>query len=83
MQDDALTHATSSKIRIIRIWAQHASREYSVSVWSIIGHLRAVGGEVAHVATDYALPCEAVEAAMAYYRRYKDLIDAQITANTA
>ena len=83
MQDDALTHATSSKIRIIRIWTQHASREYSVSVWSIIGHLRAVGGEVARIATDYALPCEAVEAAIVYYRRYKNLIDARIAANAA
>ena len=58
-------------------------REYGVSVWSIIAHLRAIGGDVAHVAADYALPCEAVEAAIAYYRRYKDLIDARIAANAA
>jgi uncharacterized protein (DUF433 family) len=40
-----------------------------------------VGDDVAQVAADYALPSEAVEAAMAYYRRHKDLIDARIVAN--
>ena len=58
-------------------------RKYGVSVWSIIAHLHAVGGDVAHVAADYGLPCEAVEAALAYYRRHKDLIDARIAANAA
>ena len=51
------------------------------SVWSIIAHLHVVGDDVAQVAADYALPSEAVEAAMAYYRRHKDLIDARIVAN--
>ena len=58
-------------------------KEYGVSVWALIAHLRAVGGDVARVAADYALPCEAVEAAIAYYRRHKNLIDARIAANAA
>lgn len=56
-------------------------KEYGVSVWAIIAHLRAVGGDAARVAEDYALPKEAVEAAIAYYHRHKDLIDARIVAN--
>jgi uncharacterized protein (DUF433 family) len=56
-------------------------KEYGVSVWSLIAYLRVVEGDVAQVATDYALPREAVEAAIAYYRRHKDLIDARIVAN--
>ena len=57
-------------------------RQYGVSVWSIIAHLHVVGDDVTQVAADYALPSEAVEAAMAYYRRHKDLIDARIVANS-
>jgi len=56
---------------------------YGVSVWAIIAHLRVVDGDVARVAEDYALPKEAVEAAMAYYHRHKSLIDARIIANVA
>jgi uncharacterized protein (DUF433 family) len=56
---------------------------YGVSVWSLIAHLHAVDGDVARVAADYALPCEAVEAAIAYYQRHKSLIDARIAANAA
>ena len=56
-------------------------KPYGVSVWSIIAYLHVVGDDVAQVAADYALPSEAVEAAVAYYRRHKDLIDARIVAN--
>ena len=56
-------------------------RQYGVSVWSIIAHLHVVGDDVTQVAAVYGLPSEAVEAAMAYYRRHKDLIDARIVAN--
>ena len=38
-------------------------------------------GDVACVAADYALPCEAVKAAIAYYQRHQNLIDARIVAN--
>ena len=55
--------------------------EYGVSVWVLIAYLRAVGDDVARVAEDYALPLEAVEAALAYYREHQPLIDAQIAMN--
>jgi len=55
---------------------------WGVAVWALVGYLTAVGGDIAQVAEDYDLPREAVEAALAYYRRHKDLIDARIAANT-
>jgi uncharacterized protein (DUF433 family) len=57
-------------------------------VWALVGHLRAVVGEqadhptpaaIGQLAEDYALPREAVEAVLAYYRRHKALIDARLT----
>ena len=58
-------------------------RESGVPVWALIGHLRAVENDVDRVATDYELPREAVQAALAYYRRHKALIDARLLLNTA
>jgi uncharacterized protein (DUF433 family) len=40
-------------------------------------------GDVAQLAAAYALPREAVEAALAYYHRHKELIDARIALNAA
>ena len=57
--------------------------EYAVPVWALVGHLEAVHDDVAQVAHDYRLPREAVEAALAYYRRYKTLIDARLEANAS
>jgi uncharacterized protein (DUF433 family) len=58
-------------------------REYGVSVWTLIGHLRAIGGDVDQLAADYELPHEAVEAALAYYRQNKDYVDARLLLNSA
>lgn len=52
-----------------------------VSVWAVIGHLPSVGGDVARAAADYELTPEAMEAAIAYYRRYGPVIDARLAAN--
>jgi uncharacterized protein (DUF433 family) len=54
-----------------------------VPVWALVGHLRVVDDDVDRVAADYKLPREAVEAALAYYRRHKDLIDARLLLNSA
>jgi uncharacterized protein (DUF433 family) len=58
-------------------------KRYGVSVWALIAHLHSVDGDVARVAHDYVLPKEVVEAAIGYYERHKDLIDARIAANVA
>ncbi|MEA2511463.1 MAG: hypothetical protein QOF33_2572 [Thermomicrobiales bacterium] len=44
-------------------------------VWYLIPHLRAAG--LAEVARDWGLPKEAVVAAVAYYRRHRDLFEAK------
>jgi uncharacterized protein (DUF433 family) len=56
---------------------------YLVPVWALIGYLEAAQGDVAQVAHDYRLPIEYVEAALAYYRRYKDFIDDRLAANAS
>lgn len=58
-------------------------RDSGVPVWALVGHLRVVGDNVDRVATDYELPREAVDAALAFYRRYKGLIDARLAHDTA
>lgn len=58
-------------------------REHGVSVWALIGHAQAVRGDSARVAGDYELPHDAVEAAFAFYRRHKAIIDDRLAANVA
>jgi uncharacterized protein (DUF433 family) len=55
--------------------------EPGVEVWALIAQLPAMGGDVARLAAAYGLPREAVDAALAYYRRHKELIDAGIALN--
>ena len=52
-----------------------------VNVWAIVGYLRVTNGDVQQTAHDYDVPEEAVEAALAYYRRHRSRIDARIAAN--
>lgn len=58
-------------------------RDYGVHVWAIVGQLRAANGNMDEVAQDYRVPCEAIEAALAYYRQNKDYIDARLLLNSA
>ena len=55
-----------------------------VEIWALVGYYQhAAGGDSERVAHDYAVPTEAVQAALDYYRRYRKLIDAQIARNAA
>ncbi len=56
---------------------------YGVPVWVLIGQLHAIGGDLDQLAADYELPREAVEAALAFYRRNKQYIDARLLLNSA
>ena len=59
-------------------------KESGVAVWALISYLeRAVGGDIEQAASDYEVPVPAVEAARAYYRRNRALIDARIALNAA
>jgi uncharacterized protein (DUF433 family) len=52
--------------------------ESSVPVYALIGHLPVAQGDLDQVADAYEVPREAVEAALAYYRRNRAAIDARI-----
>ena len=51
---------------------------HGVEVWSLIGYVKGIHGNRADVAAGFDLPIEAIEAAEAYYRRHKAIIDNRI-----
>lgn len=57
-------------------------RESGVEIWALVAQLPAMDGNVARLASAYGVPAEVVQAALAYYQRHKELIDAQIALNT-
>ena len=54
-----------------------------VPVYALVGYLDVVNGDLDQAAQAYGVPREAVEAALAYYRRNRFLIDAWIAMNAA
>lgn len=63
--------------------AEARIRDYGVSVWALVEYWYGVDFDKAQVAREYALPPEAVAAALAYYKAHKALIDARLLLNTA
>jgi uncharacterized protein (DUF433 family) len=55
--------------------------EFCGPVWALIGQLEARDDTTDLVAEDHALPLEAVQAAVAYYRTHKEIIGARLAAN--
>lgn len=62
--------------------AEARLRGYGVPIWALIGHLPMVDGDVGRLADDYDLPQEAAEAALAYYARHREVIDARLLLNS-
>jgi uncharacterized protein (DUF433 family) len=62
--------------------AEARLKRAGVSVWSLIGYLRAFGGDVAQARGAFALSAEEMEAALAYYQRHKKYIDARLLLNS-
>lgn len=56
---------------------------YGYPVWILIDALTAADQDAARVARDYELPEGAVKAALAFYHRHREAIDAQARANAA
>lgn len=56
---------------------------YGYPVWILVDALVATDQDVGRVARNYELPEEAVDAAVAYYRRHRVAIDAHARANAA
>jgi uncharacterized protein (DUF433 family) len=52
-----------------------------VRLWAIVGDYLAADGDIDQVVKDYGLAHEAVEAALFYYKRHKDVIDNRLAAN--
>jgi hypothetical protein len=57
--------------------------KYGTAVWVLIAALRANDQDAERVARDYDIPMEAMDAALAYYRRHQAIIDAKILLNEA
>ena len=58
-------------------------RDFGTPVWALVGHARSAEGDVDEVARAYAVPPDAVRAALVYYRRHPLQIDAKLAANAA
>ena len=58
-------------------------RDEGVHVWALIAALQSNGWDLADVAEDFAVPAEAVEAAIAYYAQHHEAIDARLAINAA
>lgn len=54
---------------------------YAVPVWALVGYWQVNDHDIDLVARDYELPREAVQAALAFYERHRDVIDARMQAN--
>ena len=61
--------------------AEARLKDSKISVWAIVGHLGGDDGDVRQAADDYDIPVEAVEAAVAYYREHRAVIDDRLAAN--
>ena len=57
--------------------------DQGVSVVALVAALDGDGVDVKQVARDYEVPAEAIAAALWYYQRHRDLIDARIALNEA
>jgi uncharacterized protein (DUF433 family) len=73
--------------------AQHIDADWGIDdarvrgagapVWALVAYLEAAQGRSEQVAHDYGLTPEQLEAALAFYRRHKTVIDARILLNEA
>ena len=58
-------------------------KDYGVSVWALVGYWESVQHDVKRVAAAYAVPPDAVRAALRYYAQHRDAIEARLAANRA
>ena len=54
-----------------------------IPVWALVGHWLMTGQDPVVTASDYHLEIAAVQAALAYYKFHRELIDARLAANVA
>lgn len=56
-------------------------KHYCIHVWALIGAYQAEGCDAERVAEGYSIPIDAMHAALAYYKRYRELIEDRLEAN--
>ena len=61
--------------------SEAVTRERNVSVWALIGYLEAVEGDLEKLASGYCLSVDAARAAVAFYGRYRQAIQARLLIN--
>jgi uncharacterized protein (DUF433 family) len=61
--------------------AEARMRRTGTHVWALIGYLRGAERDPADLAAAYELTREEIDAALAYYRRYRAYIDARLLLN--
>jgi len=57
-------------------WHRASLRDFGVEVWALVAYYQGADGDIELIAHDYDIPVDAVRAALAYYARERDLIDA-------
>ncbi len=63
--------------------AEARLRDSGVPIWAVVGHYLAVDRDLYAVAHDYDISFDEVAAAVAYYRRHRQVIDARLAENSA
>lgn len=54
-----------------------------IPVWALVADVELAKVPAETLATDYAIPLDAIRAALAYYRHHKAAFDARLAANDA
>jgi len=62
-------------------FGEYRLKDRGVPIWAIIGSLSEDADNIDEVAVAYALPREAVESALAFYRHHQAAIDARLAQN--
>jgi hypothetical protein len=81
MSDDELIARWIEPDPFKRSAAEVMLKDSGVHVWAIIGHWYGVEENAAEVARDSEIPIEAVEVALAHYRRHPELIDDRLESH--
>lgn len=63
--------------------AEALLRNSGVPIWALVGHYLAVDRDRYVVAHDYDISLDEVAAAVAYYRRHRQVIDTRLAENSA
>lgn len=64
-------------------FGEYRLKDRGVPIWAIIGSLTETADNIDEVAAAYAIPRDAVLAALAFYERHKAAIDARLAQNAA